>query len=96
MSFLRTVPPYSHQADVWVELLSYFKYKKIIFIHSSNSDGRAILGRFQTNSKSLEEDADVKVKVEFVVEFETSQESYKNELFELKDAQSRVFLLYAE
>lgn len=63
VSFLRTVPPYSHQADVWVELLKYFNYMKVIFIHSSDTDGRALLGRFQTTSQSLEDDVEIKVHV---------------------------------
>lgn len=63
VSFLRTVPPYSHQADVWVELLKHFNYMKIIFIHSSDTDGRALLGRFQTTSQNLEADVEIKVLV---------------------------------
>lgn len=63
VSFLRTVPPYSHQADVWVELLKHFNYMKVIFIHSSDTDGRALLGRFQTTSQSLEDDVEIKVHV---------------------------------
>lgn len=62
VSFLRTVPPYSHQADVWVELLKHFNYMKIIFIHSSDTDGRALLGRFQTTSQNLEDDVEIKVQ----------------------------------
>lgn len=57
------MPPYSHQADVWVEMLKHFNYKKIIFIHSSDTDGRALLGRFQTTSQSLEDDIEIKVQV---------------------------------
>jgi hypothetical protein len=30
VSFLRTVPPYSHQADVWVEMLKQFKYRQLV------------------------------------------------------------------
>lgn len=66
VSFLRTVPPYSHQADVWVEVLKHFKYKKVIFIHSSDTDGRALLGRFQTTSQSLEDDVEIKVQVKII------------------------------
>jgi hypothetical protein len=47
VSFLRTVPPYSHQADVWVDVLKHFNYMKVIVIHSSDTDGRAILGRWE-------------------------------------------------
>lgn len=95
VSFLRTVPPYSHQADVWVEMLKRFNYKKIIFIHGSDTDGRAILGRFQTTSQNLEDDIEIKVQVEAIIEFESGLETFAQQLEDMKAAQSRVFLLYA-
>ncbi|KAF7271230.1 glutamate ionotropic receptor NMDA type subunit 1 [Rhynchophorus ferrugineus] len=95
VSFLRTVPPYSHQADVWVEMLKHFNYKKVIFIHSSDTDGRALLGRFQTTSQSLEDDIEIKVQVESVIEFETGLDSFREQLLEMKNAQARVYLMYA-
>ncbi|KAG5324596.1 NMDA1 protein, partial [Acromyrmex heyeri] len=93
VSFLRTVPPYSHQADVWVELLKHFNYMKIIFIHSSDTDGRALLGRFQTTSQNLEDD--VEIKVESVIEFEPGLHNFEEQLREMKSAQARVCLMYA-
>ncbi|XP_076674590.1 glutamate ionotropic receptor NMDA type subunit 1 isoform X2 [Andrena cerasifolii] len=93
VSFLRTVPPYSHQADVWVELLKHFNYMKVIFIHSSDTDGRALLGRFQTTSQNLEDDAEI--KVESVIEFEPGLDSFTQQLIDMKGAQARVCLLYA-
>ncbi|XP_053988167.1 glutamate [NMDA] receptor subunit 1 isoform X3 [Hylaeus volcanicus] len=95
VSFLRTVPPYSHQADVWVDLLRHFNYMKVIFIHSSDTDGRALLGRFQTTSQNLEDDVEIKVQVESVIEFEPGLESFMHQLIEMKNAQARVCLLYA-
>ncbi|KAH0954642.1 hypothetical protein HN011_004176 [Eciton burchellii] len=95
VSFLRTVPPYSHQADVWVELLKHFNYMKIIFIHSSDTDGRALLGRFQTTSQNLEADVEVKVHVESVIEFEPGLNNFVEQLIEMKSAQARVYLMYA-
>ncbi|KAA0202048.1 hypothetical protein HAZT_HAZT011982, partial [Hyalella azteca] len=68
VSFLRTVPPYSHQADVWVELVKTFQYSQVIFVHSSDTDGRALLGRFRNNAQNHEDDKDI--KVEMVIEFE--------------------------
>lgn len=66
VSFLRTVPPYSHQANVWVEMLKQFKYRQLVFIHSSDTDGRALLGRFQTKTQDLQtDDQEVKVQVDF-------------------------------
>lgn len=88
------MPPYSHQADVWVEMLKYFNYKKVIFIHSSDTDGRALLGRFQTTSQSLEDDVEIKVQVESIIEFEPGLDNFREQLSEMKNAQSRVFLLY--
>ncbi|XP_065173627.1 glutamate [NMDA] receptor subunit 1 [Atheta coriaria] len=95
VSFLRTVPPYSHQADVWVEMLKHFNYKKVIFIHSSDTDGRAILGRFQTTSQSMEDDIEIKVQVESIIEFEPGIETFTAQLNEIRNAQARVYLVYA-
>ncbi|XP_048507258.1 glutamate [NMDA] receptor subunit 1 isoform X2 [Athalia rosae] len=95
VSFLRTVPPYSHQADVWVELLKHFNYMKVIFIHSSDTDGRALLGRFQTTSQSLEDDVEIKVHVESVIEFEPGLKNFTEQLMDMKNAQARVYLMYA-
>lgn len=44
VSFLRTVPPYYHQADVWLEMLDHFGWNKVNFyteihnFHNSSSD----------------------------------------------------------
>lgn len=54
VSFIRTVPPYSDQARVWVDLLKHFNFKKIIFIHSSDQEGRAILNHFQISAEKNE------------------------------------------
>ncbi|GBP60664.1 Glutamate receptor subunit 1 [Eumeta japonica] len=95
VSFLRTVPPYSHQADVWVDVLKHFNYMKVIFIHSSDTDGRAILGRFQTTSQNINEDVERKVVVEQVIEFEPGLDSFSDRLMDVRAAQARVFLMYA-
>ncbi|XP_067123537.1 glutamate [NMDA] receptor subunit 1-like isoform X1 [Centruroides vittatus] len=88
-SFLRTVPPYSHQADVWIELLKFFKYNCVIFLHSSDNDGRATLGRFQT----LADNANI--KIESVIEYEPGITDITQELEEKKELFCRVFILYA-
>ncbi|XP_059080362.1 glutamate [NMDA] receptor subunit 1-like isoform X1 [Tigriopus californicus] len=96
VSFLRTVPPYSHQADVWVEMLKIFKYRQLVFIHSSDTDGRALLGRFQTKTQDLQaEDQEVKVQVEKIEEFEPGKSSYYDTLSTIKECQARVYFLYA-
>ncbi|XP_076654461.1 glutamate ionotropic receptor NMDA type subunit 1 isoform X2 [Halictus rubicundus] len=95
VSFLRTVPPYSHQADVWVDLLKHFNYMKVIFIHSSDTDGRALLGRFQTTSQNLDAYVEIKVQVDPIIEFEPGLEDFTQQLMDMKSAQARVCLLYA-
>lgn len=37
VSFLRTVPPYYHQADVWLEILNHFGYTKVSSLFILNS-----------------------------------------------------------
>ena len=52
------------QADVWVELLKRLAYRQLVFVHSSDTDGRALLGRFQTRTQDLqarEDNQEVKV-----------------------------------
>uniref|UniRef100_A0A1B6E0C7 Glutamate [NMDA] receptor subunit 1 n=1 Tax=Clastoptera arizonana TaxID=38151 RepID=A0A1B6E0C7_9HEMI len=95
VSFLRTVAPYPHQADVWMDLLKHFNYMKVIFIHSSDTDGRALLGRFQTTSQSLEDDIEIKIQVEAIIEFEPGLESFTDQLLEMSSTTSRVYLMYA-
>lgn len=68
---------------------------QVIIIHSSDTDGRAILGRFQTSSQSYYDDIEVRATVESIVEFEPKLESFTEQLLEMKAAQSRVYLLYA-
>ena len=51
-AFMRTVPPYSEQAEVWAELMDHWKFKSVIFIHSSDQEGRAILGKFQSKAEA--------------------------------------------
>jgi len=49
---MRTVPSYARQTEVWVDLLDKLGFKQIIFIHSSDQEGRAMLGKFQSKTES--------------------------------------------
>ncbi len=42
-SYLRTVPPYSHQAYVWADIVDYFEWKEVVVLTSNDQDGRSIL-----------------------------------------------------
>uniref|UniRef100_A0A3P8WNV5 Receptor ligand binding region domain-containing protein n=1 Tax=Cynoglossus semilaevis TaxID=244447 RepID=A0A3P8WNV5_CYNSE len=48
LSFLRTVPPYSHQANVWFDLMREFRWNHIILIVSDDHEGRAAQKRLET------------------------------------------------
>ena len=47
-------------------MLKKLKYRQLVFIHSSDTDGRALLGRFQTKITDLQSD-DQEVKVRFTL-----------------------------
>ena len=91
-SFMRTVPPYSHQADVWIELLKVLNYQNVVFIHSSDNNGRSTLGRFQNLADKAE------IKIETIIEYEpdTTLTNIKNKLKYAKNELScRVYILYS-
>ncbi|XP_043246507.1 glutamate [NMDA] receptor subunit 1-like isoform X1 [Amphibalanus amphitrite] len=93
-SFLRTVPPYSHQADVWVDLLKMLGYTQVIFMHSSDADGRSVSSRFLAQAQTMDS-TDTDMKVEEVVEFEPGLKTFTEQLKLVRSLQSRVYLLYA-
>jgi len=89
-SFMRTVPPYSHQADVWIELLKKLNYQSVVFIHSSDSDGRSTLGRFHNLADKA------KIKIETIIEYGPSLTNLKQKLSHAKTELScRVYILYS-
>uniref|UniRef100_A0A9E7VC70 Glutamate [NMDA] receptor subunit 1 n=1 Tax=Onchidium reevesii TaxID=2547651 RepID=A0A9E7VC70_9EUPU len=86
--FLRTVPPYSHQAVVWVELLKHLSWHKVIFVYSADEEGRAMLSKFQT----LAEDA---IKIEPSIKYAPGEKNYTAKLEPILKCTSRVILLAA-
>lgn len=88
-SFIRTVPPYFHQAEVWIKLLQSFEWTQVMFIHSKDEDGQAILGYFQTLAKAEG------IAIEKTIRIFPGVENYTDVLLTLKSLQSRIILLYA-
>ncbi|GFU33942.1 glutamate receptor subunit 1 [Nephila pilipes] len=86
---MRTIPPYSNQADVWIEILKFLNYKCVTFIHSSDNDGRSTLGRFQNLADQPG------IKVEDIIEYETGITEITQKLEEAQGRYCRVFILYA-
>ncbi|XP_045198002.2 glutamate [NMDA] receptor subunit 1-like isoform X2 [Mercenaria mercenaria] len=88
-TFMRTVPPYFHQAYVWIDLLVHYDWKQVIFIHSMDEEGRSILSKFQALAEEQE------IKIEKSVKFSVGLVNFTDLLLDLPQAQSRVILLSA-
>ncbi|XP_061169322.1 glutamate [NMDA] receptor subunit 1-like isoform X2 [Saccostrea echinata] len=86
-TFLRTVPPYFHQADVWLKMLQHFEWNQVVFIHSMDIEGRMILNRFQSKADEI--------STEKVIKYPSGDKNYKPYLQQLSILQSRVVLLSA-
>uniref|UniRef100_A0A8C6WED8 Glutamate receptor n=1 Tax=Neogobius melanostomus TaxID=47308 RepID=A0A8C6WED8_9GOBI len=88
LSFLRTVPPYSHQAHVWFDLMREFNWNHIILIVSDDHEGRAAQKRLETLLEERE------TKAEKVLQF--SQETNLTALLlEARELEARVIILSA-
>lgn len=48
LSFLRTVPPYSHQSSVWFEMMRVYGWNHVILLVSDDHEGRAAQKRLET------------------------------------------------
>ena len=48
LSFLRTVPPYSHQSSVWFEMMRVYSWNHIVLLVSDDHEGRAAQKRLET------------------------------------------------
>ncbi|XP_069039268.1 glutamate receptor ionotropic, NMDA 1a isoform X5 [Lepisosteus oculatus] len=88
LSFLRTVPPYSHQAHVWFDMMREFRWNHIILIVSDDHEGRAAQKRLETLLEEKE------TKAEKVLQF--NQDTNLTALLqEAKELEARVIILSA-
>lgn len=88
-AYMRMVPPYSHQVNVWIEILKYLQYRHVVFIHSADYDGRASFARFQQLAEKNH------IEISSVIEYESSVTNIAKELEQVdEELQSRVYLLY--
>uniref|UniRef100_A0A803TAB5 Glutamate receptor n=1 Tax=Anolis carolinensis TaxID=28377 RepID=A0A803TAB5_ANOCA len=89
LSFLRTVPPYSHQSNVWFEMMRYYKWNHIILIVSDDHEGRAAQKKLETLLEEKES------KAEKVLQFEPGTKNVTSLLLEAKELEARVIILSA-
>ncbi|KAG8230220.1 hypothetical protein J437_LFUL010848 [Ladona fulva] len=80
------------------------KYTDVLFIHSSNANGRAILGRFEEGISRLSDSLagsfasdkeKYRIKVSAVVAFNPGLKEFTEQLQDLKNFNEKVFLLYS-
>ncbi|XP_037402088.1 glutamate receptor ionotropic, NMDA 1a isoform X17 [Pygocentrus nattereri] len=88
LSFLRTVPPYSHQAHVWFDMMREFRWNHIILIVSDDHEGRAAQKRLETLLEERETKADK------VLQF-NQETNLTALLLEAKELEARVIILSA-
>ncbi|NXC20143.1 NMDZ1 protein, partial [Corythaeola cristata] len=89
LSFLRTVPPYSHQANVWFEMMRVFNWNHVILIVSDDHEGRAAQKKLETLLEERES------KAEKVLQFDPGTKNVTSLLLEAKELEARVIILSA-
>ncbi|OXB80641.1 UNVERIFIED_CONTAM: hypothetical protein H355_005570 [Colinus virginianus] len=110
LSFLRTVPPYSHQANVWFEMMRVFNWNHVILIVSDDHEGRAAQKKLETlleereskskkrnyeNLDQLSYDNKRGPKAEKVLQFDPGTKNVTSMLLEAKELEARVIILSA-
>ena len=92
-SYMRTASTYSHQADVWVELLTNLTFKCVHLVVSDSIDGRNIMTRFISLAEVTNE-----FDIESIVEFNWRRPELRPALERIneKNSSCRVFVLYAD
>ncbi|XP_074145108.1 glutamate receptor ionotropic, NMDA 1 isoform X2 [Sminthopsis crassicaudata] len=110
LSFLRTVPPYSHQSNVWFEMMRVYSWNHIILIVSDDHEGRAAQKRLETlleereskskkrnyeNLDQLSYDNKRGPKAEKVLQFEPGTKNVTALLKEAQELEARVIILSA-
>ncbi|XP_071073226.1 glutamate receptor ionotropic, NMDA 1 isoform X2 [Dasypus novemcinctus] len=89
LSFLRTVPPYSHQSSVWFEMMRVYSWNHIILLVSDDHEGRAAQKRLETLLEERES------KAEKVLQFDPGTKNVTALLMEARELEARVIILSA-
>nr|XP_025117928.1 glutamate receptor ionotropic, NMDA 1 isoform X4 [Bubalus bubalis] len=89
LSFLRTVPPYSHQSSVWFEMMRVYSWNHVILLVSDDHEGRAAQKRLETLLEERES------KAEKVLQFDPGTKNVTALLLEARELEARVIILSA-
>uniref|UniRef100_UPI00358E8C49 glutamate receptor ionotropic, NMDA 1 n=2 Tax=Myxine glutinosa TaxID=7769 RepID=UPI00358E8C49 len=112
LSYLRTVPPYSHQALVWFDIIEQCNWGHIVLIINDDHEGRAVQKRLEKlieeeeikskylrnyeNYDHLAYDKKPRPKTEKTILIPPGMTNVTPRLLEAREVEARVFLLVAE
>ncbi|CAH8591050.1 unnamed protein product [Schistosoma turkestanicum] len=94
-SFLRTVPPFSNEAAIWVDLIKAFGWREVCVIHSDDHDAKKVLSYLEASSqRGIEFKITRQVPINTDEEDAAQMKDFISLLQPVKNEQTRVILLF--
>ncbi|VDD76136.1 unnamed protein product [Mesocestoides corti] len=94
-TFLRTVPPYSLESQVWVELISAFDWHEVVLIHSDNNqDAKALLAYLEHSQQAVDFKISQTITLNTDEEDAVSHKELAARLEAIRSGQTRAILLF--
>ncbi|VDP50506.1 unnamed protein product [Schistosoma mattheei] len=94
-SFLRTVPPFSNEASVWVDLIKAFGWREVCVIHSDDHDAKKVLSYLESASqKGIDFKITRQVAINTDEEDAAQMKDFISLLQPVRNEQTRVILLF--
>ncbi|XP_071943037.1 glutamate receptor ionotropic, NMDA 1-like [Antedon mediterranea] len=92
-TYMRNVPPYTDQAQVWIDLIGHYRWSSVVTVTSRDDAGRSMLNAFMrlVNDSSSR----MGIRIERAVSYNKGQTNMTGVLMEVRKAQSTVILLHA-
>ncbi|KAK4475720.1 hypothetical protein MN116_000984 [Schistosoma mekongi] len=94
-SFLRTVPPFSNEAAIWVDLIKIFGWREVCVIHSDDYDAKKVLSYLESASQK---GVDFKITRQVTINTDEEDAAQMKDFISLlqpvKNEQTRVILLF--
>ncbi|CAH8651352.1 unnamed protein product [Schistosoma haematobium] len=94
-SFLRTVPPFSNEASVWVDLIKAFGWREVCVIHSDDHDAKKVLSYLESASQR---GIDFKITRQVAINTDEEDAAQMKDFISLlqpvRNEQTRVILLF--
>ncbi|XP_033114938.1 glutamate receptor ionotropic, NMDA 1-like isoform X2 [Anneissia japonica] len=91
-TYMRTVPAYTDQAEVWLDLIGHYRWTNVVTVTSKDDGGSSMLNAF---IRLVNDSSRLGIKIEKAVQFNKGQTNMTGVLLQVKKAQSTVVLLHA-